>query len=49
MEDAGHSGTTSERGPGTMSERRRERVRMYVSREAARLFWGRAGAIRRSR
>ncbi|MDX6381961.1 MAG: hypothetical protein QOI57_2985 [Rubrobacteraceae bacterium] len=39
MEDAGHSDTTSERRPGTMSERRRERVRMEISREAARLFW----------
>ncbi len=39
MEDAGHSDTTSERRPGTMSERWRERVRMEISREAARLFW----------
>lgn len=38
MEDAGH-GDTNERRPGGMSEQRRERVRLEISREAARLFW----------
>ncbi|MGH3147342.1 MAG: helix-turn-helix domain-containing protein, partial [Rubrobacter sp.] len=38
MEDAGR-GDTSERRSGGMSEQRRRRVRMEISREAARLFW----------
>lgn len=38
MEDVGHS-EANERRTGTMSNKRRERVRMEISREAARLFW----------
>ena len=38
MEDVGRSDTNG-RGAGGMSDKRRERVRMEISREAARLFW----------
>lgn len=39
MKDVGHDDTTNERRRGPMSEQRRQRVRMEISREAARLFW----------
>lgn len=38
MVRAGHS-DTNKRRPGGMSEQRRERVRLEIAREAARLFW----------
>lgn len=38
MEDADH-GEANERKPGEMSDKRRQRVRLEISREAARLFW----------
>ncbi len=39
MENVGHGDTTGGRRPGGMSDQRRERVRLEISREAARLFW----------
>jgi AcrR family transcriptional regulator len=39
MEDDGRSDTSNERRRGGMSEQRRERIRLEISREAARLFW----------
>lgn len=38
MEDVG-PGEANERRPGEMSDKRRERVRLEISREASRLFW----------
>ena len=38
MEDVGHS-EANERRPGAMSDKRRGRVGLEISREAARLFW----------
>ena len=44
MKDAGHGDATNGRRRGRMSEQRRERVRLDISREAARLFWERGVA-----